>query len=136
MQPYTTFEVLKRNGACKERYRHLAKACGGIGKYCRNKPIPLVDILRHNGLDDAIWALRAVPDDQSAHVACLARMFAVACARDVQHLMTDARSLAALDVAERHARGEATDEALGRRLGRRQGRPSHALRAHLRGTMT
>jgi hypothetical protein len=33
-------------------------------------------------------------------------------ARQVQHLMTDPRSLAALDVAERHARGEATDEQL------------------------
>lgn len=40
------------------------------------------------------------------------RLFAVRCARRVQHLMTDPRSLAALDVAERHARGEATDEEL------------------------
>ena len=38
------------------------------------------------------------------------RLFAVRCARRVQHLMTDPRSLAALDVAERHAKGEATDE--------------------------
>lgn len=37
------------------------------------------------------------------------RLFAVRCARRVQHLMTDPRSLAALDVAERHARGKATD---------------------------
>lgn len=40
------------------------------------------------------------------------RLFAVRCARRVQHLMTDPRSLAALDVAERYARGEATDEEL------------------------
>jgi hypothetical protein len=40
------------------------------------------------------------------------RLFAVRCARRVQHLMTDPRSLAALDVAERHAKGEATDEEL------------------------
>ena len=38
------------------------------------------------------------------------RLFAVRCARRVQHLMTDPRSIAALDVAERHAKGEATDE--------------------------
>ena len=37
------------------------------------------------------------------------RLFAVRCARRVQHLMTDPRSLAALNVAERHAKGEATD---------------------------
>jgi hypothetical protein len=40
------------------------------------------------------------------------RMFAVWCARQVQHLMTDAQSVAALDVAERHANGEATNEEL------------------------
>jgi hypothetical protein len=40
------------------------------------------------------------------------RLFAVWSARQVQHLMTDARSLAALDVSERYANGEATDEEL------------------------
>ena len=40
------------------------------------------------------------------------RLFAVWSARQVQHLMTDPRSVAALDVAERHASGEATDEEL------------------------
>ena len=40
------------------------------------------------------------------------RLFAVRCVRRVQHLMRDPRSIAALDVAERHAHGEATDEEL------------------------
>jgi hypothetical protein len=40
------------------------------------------------------------------------RKFEVWCARQVQHLMTDARSVAALDVVERHAEGLATDEEL------------------------
>jgi hypothetical protein len=35
--------------------------------------------------------------------------FALACARRVQHLMTDPRSIAALDTRERWLRGEATD---------------------------
>ena len=39
------------------------------------------------------------------------RLFAVRCARRVQHLMTDPRSVAALDIAERHALGQATDAA-------------------------
>ncbi len=37
------------------------------------------------------------------------RLFAVWSARQVQHMMKDPRSLAALDVAERHAHGQATD---------------------------
>ena len=40
------------------------------------------------------------------------RLFAVRCARRVQHLMTDPRSIAALDVAERYAKGEATNDEL------------------------
>ncbi len=37
------------------------------------------------------------------------RLFAVRCVLRVQRLMTDPRSVAVLDVAERHAKGEATD---------------------------
>ena len=40
------------------------------------------------------------------------RLFAVDCARQVQHLMTDQRSIAAIDVADRHAHGSATDAEL------------------------
>ncbi len=40
------------------------------------------------------------------------RLFAVRCARRVQHLMTDPRSIKALDVAERYANGQATDDEL------------------------
>ena len=40
------------------------------------------------------------------------RLFAVRAARRVEHLMTDPRSRSALDVAERHAAGTATDEEL------------------------
>jgi hypothetical protein len=40
------------------------------------------------------------------------RLFAVRCARSVQHLITDERSINAIDIAERHAHGNATDEEL------------------------
>ena len=39
-------------------------------------------------------------------------LFTVRCARRVQHLMTDPRSIVALDVAERYAHGQATDAEL------------------------
>ena len=44
--------------------------------------------------------------------ATTARLFAVECAADVAHLMTDARSLDALEVAYRYALGDATDAEL------------------------
>jgi len=40
------------------------------------------------------------------------RLFAIRCARQVQHLMDDQRSINALDVAELHINGFATDEEL------------------------
>ena len=40
------------------------------------------------------------------------REFALWCAERVRRLMTDPRSIAAVDVAARHLRGEATDEEL------------------------
>lgn len=49
---------------------------------------------------------RGVLDDRAL------RLFAVWSARRVQHLMTDARSIAALDVAEKYANGQATDNEL------------------------
>ena len=44
--------------------------------------------------------------------ATTARLFAVECAAEVAHLMTDKRSLDALEVAYRHALGDATDAEL------------------------
>ena len=40
------------------------------------------------------------------------REYALKCARRVERLMADPRSIAVMDVAERHLRGEATDEEL------------------------
>ena len=70
-------------------------------------PIPFSVIVESNGLDDALWCCRAEPQHDREW-----RLFAVWCARQVQHLMTDPRSVAALDVAERYANGEATQDEL------------------------
>lgn len=40
------------------------------------------------------------------------RLFAVFCARQVQHLMTDPRSIEAINVAEKYTRGEASENEL------------------------
>ena len=72
-----------------------------------DEPLPLLTVLESNGLDDCLWCLRSVPEYNQVW-----RMYAVWCARQVRHLMTDARSLAALDVAWAHANGLATDEEL------------------------
>jgi len=72
----------------------------------------MIEILDSNGLDDALWALRAVPDEQADERDRLARLFACWCARQVWHQLTDERSRTAIEVAERYAVGEATHDDL------------------------
>ena len=108
----TSFKLLHDAHACPERYAHLGRALGGIRAYGRNTPIPLARILETNDLDDALWALRAVPDEQAAERDRLARLFACWCARQVWHLLTDERNRRAVEVAERYAVGEATADEL------------------------
>ena len=107
MIPTTTFAKIKAAGACKPRYRLALRKAGGLHKYGRDTPITIRQIIDAGGLDDALWCLRTMPEHNAKW-----RQFAVNCARRVQHLLNDPRSLAALDVAERHARGKATDDEL------------------------
>ena len=115
----TTLKALRKHDACIDGYNNIA--CHVAGKeynseretYVRhrhNDPIPLAVILDNNGLDDALWALRAC--EQTPEMVRAERLFAVWCARQVQHLMTDVRSIDALDIAERYAHGNATDDEL------------------------
>lgn len=58
--------------------------------------------------DWMLWLLEELCWDD-AHVK---RVFALWCARQVRHLLTDERSVRCLDVVKRHLRGEATGEEL------------------------
>ena len=86
----------------------FCKLRAGLGpNYGDDTPIPFAEIVRINGLDDALWCCRAEP-----HHSKEWRVFAVWCARQVQHLMKDKRSIDALDVAEKFANGEASQAEL------------------------
>jgi hypothetical protein len=101
----TTLNAIRAHDPCVEGWGKLLAHLGKTGP--DDEPVTLATILDSNGLDDALWALRCVTGHDRA-----IRLYAVWCARQVQHLMTDPRSLAALDVAERYADGLATDEEL------------------------
>lgn len=112
-----TLAALRKSGACYEGYNKLVRSIQGETfsaedanreayiHFRHDAEIPLLDILKSNGLDDALWTLRCISGaDRDL------RLFAVWCARQVEHLMQDQCSKDALNVAERFANGEATDE--------------------------
>ena len=104
--PITT--TLNRIYSCHPCHESWSAGMDAAGKSePDDEPISYEAILDAVGLDDALWCCQAEPQH-----AGLWRRFAVWCARQVQYLMTDQRSIAALDVAERHANGDATDQEL------------------------
>ena len=106
-EPTTTLAKIRSHSPCDDGYKKLCKSLGGIRKYGKDTPITIRQIVGSNGLDDALWCLRTMPEHNNRW-----RLLAVRYARTVQRFMTDPRSLAALDVAERHANGLATDDEL------------------------
>ena len=101
----TTLNAIRKHGLCDPGWRKLLAYLNKTES--DDEPLSLLTILDSNGLDDALWALRAVEGHDREK-----RLYAVWCARQVEHLLTDQRSRDALDVAERFARGRATREEL------------------------
>ena len=101
----TTLEQIRSHSPCETGWKRLLKHLGKTK--ADDEPLPIIEILDSNGLDDALWCLRAV-DGHDQEI----RLYAVWCARQVQYLMTDQRSIEALDVAERYANGFGTGKQL------------------------
>ena len=98
---YTTLNKIREHSPCCEGWRRLLTYLGKTK--ADDEPLSFKSILDSNGLDDAIWALRSI-DAPEVH------LFAVRCVRQIQHLISDERSLNALDVSEMYAVGNATSE--------------------------
>ena len=101
----TTLNRIRAHRPCREGWEKLLN---GLGKTAADdEPLPFSRIVEINGIDDAIWCMRVEPQHDQQW-----RLFVVFCCRQMQHLLSDQRSLTAIDVAERYAKGEATDEEL------------------------
>lgn len=98
----TTLTKIREHQPCGEGWTKLLKHLGKT--QADDEPLDFLTILESNGLDDALWCVRSAPEYNRDW-----RLFAVWCARQVQHLMTDEHSIHALDVAERHANGQASE---------------------------
>ena len=91
-----------------QEFCDLHGACSEGRKWAMGNCQTMDDVWKTASPDWLIWVAtrRGVLTDGEL------RRFAVWSAMQVQHLMADPRSLAALDVAERHANGEAAEEEL------------------------
>lgn len=89
-----TLDQIRVQAPCETGWRTLLRSKPGDG------PFPLAHIVHSNGLADALWCTRCLPEH-----ARLWRLFAVWCARQVPQ--SDI-CLQTLDVAERFANGQAT----------------------------
>ena len=101
----TTLNRIRDHGPCADGWQKLLKHLGKT--QADDEPLPFSVILESNGLADALWCCRVEPQYAKEW-----RLYAVWCGRQVQHLMTDQRSIDALDVAEKYATGCVTDSEL------------------------
>lgn len=106
VRAYTTLNELRYHFPSTEEWEKLLLHLGKT--QADDEPLPFATIFDCNGFDIAFWCLRGEDDVYRRQI----RLYAVWCARQVEHLMADPRSLAALDVAERRANGLATDQEL------------------------
>jgi hypothetical protein len=100
----TTLNKILACDPCHSGWEKLLKHLGKDA--ADDEPLDLLTILESNGLDDALWALRAVDGFDREK-----RLFAVWCARQVQHLGPPEMG-GWLDTIERYANGKATDAEL------------------------
>jgi hypothetical protein len=85
----TTLNKIKDHSPCVEGWKTLLK---GLNKLeADDEPLHLLEILRINGAEDALWALRTFSKEDC-------QIFAVGAARQVQHLWAGAENV--LDMAE------------------------------------
>ena len=98
-----TLRQIRAAHPCEEGWKKVLAANGGT-KADLDSEFELASIIDSNDLNDCLWALQCKTEYQHIY-----RKFAVVCADEVSALMTDERSLVALNVAWSHSCGEASD---------------------------
>ena len=97
-----TLQQIEAHNPCVSGWTKVLRANGGANAD-RAQPFALASVLDSNDLADTLWCLRCLPEYDAVW-----RLYAVWCARQVQRLMADQRSIRALNVATDYALGQAT----------------------------
>jgi len=101
----TTLNKIRQHNPCEESWKKLLQSLGKTE--ADDREVSVRYILELLGIKDAIWSLRVEGHDRDI------RLFACGCAESVLHLFEDRhpddnRPRNAIEVARRHANGEAT----------------------------
>ena len=101
-----TLNDIRAHDPCRDSWRKLLDSLGKT--QADDTPVPLRYIHGLLGLADALWALRALPEQHHGQIRLLACDFA----ESVLPLTADPRSAEAIRVARAYAVGQATDAEL------------------------
>ena len=102
---YTTLKKIRSKNPCESGWVKLLNKLNKT--QADDEQLSFKTILESNGIEDAIWCLRAV-EGYDREI----RLFAVACARRVEHIDKTGRAKKTNDVAERFANGLCTTDEL------------------------
>lgn len=86
----TTLNKIREHSPCSREWQKLLDGLGKTG--ADDEPLDIRTIIEINGIDDALWALRAVEGHDRE-----IRLFGVWCCDQIGHLITDPRSKNAVE---------------------------------------
>ena len=105
MKLYTTLNQIRSHSPCSDGWETLLQHLGKTEQ--DDEPLSFATILESNGFDDTLWCLRTVAGyDREI------RLYAVWCARQVEHLDPSGVAKQINDISLRYANGEATEDEL------------------------
>lgn len=107
----TTLNAIRKHSPCKGGWENLLKYLGKTK--ADDEPILFSTIAESNGIDDALWCLRSLPEEHHSTIRVLAADYAerVLPLYEERHPKDD-RPRKAIAVARLHAEGKATDKKL------------------------
>ena len=117
MSLYTTLALIEAKHPCSSGWAMLLSSLTPKQREQRDRRIPIKHIIKSNGVADALWALRCVPESQATKRDKVALLFAIKCAKRSLPIFEkrypeDKRPRQAIEVAYRYAMGRATKEDL------------------------
>ncbi len=105
MKLYTTLNQIRSHSPCSDGWETLLQHLGKTKQ--DDEPLSFATILESNGFDDTLWCLRTV-EGYDREI----QLYAVWCARQVEHLDPSGVAKQINDISLRYANGEATEDEL------------------------